>query len=187
MGRLPVSVPLSVALTTNPRTSPVLTGEVGVAGCDAVCSAFDNPGELFWRQLRFGQFDVSEMSLASLLITVAAGNTEWTAIPVFPQRGFFHTRLLVDADSGITAPADLAGRRIGVNEYQNTASVWLRGRWRTSSASRPRGCTGSPGGRWNSATAVPPGSPRRPGSGSTRCRRALTSARCWTAVNWTRC
>ena len=29
--------------------------------------------------------------------------------------------------TGITAPADLAGRRVGVPEYQLTAVVWQRG------------------------------------------------------------
>jgi 4,5-dihydroxyphthalate decarboxylase len=118
---------LSLAATTNPRTAPVLDGEVGFQGVDVVTSAFHNPGELFWRQLRFSQFDVSEMSLASLGITIAGGSTEWTAIPVFPQRAFFHTRLIVNSGAGITGPEDLRGKRIGINEYQNTASVWMRG------------------------------------------------------------
>jgi 4,5-dihydroxyphthalate decarboxylase len=118
---------MSLALTSNPRSQPVLDGEVGFEGFDVIPSAFDKPGELFWRQLRFGQFDISEMSLASLAITIAAGSREWTPIPVFPQRAFFHTRLLVSNDAGITAPEDLVGKRIGINEYQNTASVWMRG------------------------------------------------------------
>lgn len=39
----------------------------------------------------------------------------------------FHTKLLVSDRSVITAPEDLRGARLGVNEYQNTGSVWTRG------------------------------------------------------------
>lgn len=43
---------------------------------------FDNAGELFLRQLRTAEFDVSEMSLASLAVTIERGGSEWLAIPV---------------------------------------------------------------------------------------------------------
>jgi 4,5-dihydroxyphthalate decarboxylase len=82
---------------------------------------------MFWRQLKFSEFDVSEMSLASLTIATSRGPTEWVAIPVFTMRMFFHTNVLVRTDAGIDVPADLRGKRIGVPEYQQTAAVWSRG------------------------------------------------------------
>jgi len=33
--------------------------------------------ELFWRQLSFADFDVSEMSMSSLMMSVAAGDDRW--------------------------------------------------------------------------------------------------------------
>jgi polar amino acid transport system substrate-binding protein len=64
--------------------------------------------------LRFAEFDISEMSMSSLLIATSHGPTPWVALPVFTTREFFHTRILVRSDAGIAAPADLAGKRLGV-------------------------------------------------------------------------
>jgi 4,5-dihydroxyphthalate decarboxylase len=48
-------------------------------------------------------------------------------LPVFPSRRLFQTELSYHTDSGIHAPADLAGKRLGVAEYQQTAALWIRG------------------------------------------------------------
>jgi 4,5-dihydroxyphthalate decarboxylase len=49
------------------------------------------------------------------------------ALPVFPSRRLFQTELSYHADSGIGRPEDLAGKRLGVAEYQQTAALWIRG------------------------------------------------------------
>src|SRR5262249_59731122 len=117
---------LSLALSDNPNTRPLLDGRVQAEGLRLVPTAV-HPSEMFWRQLRFGDFDISEMSMSSLLISISRGPTPWVALPVFTTREFFHTRILVRIDAGITAPADLAGKRVGVPEYQQTAAIWGRG------------------------------------------------------------
>ncbi len=82
---------------------------------------------MFWRQLEFGEFDVSEMSLSALARLVADGKSDWVALPVFTLRRFYHTQLLVRADAGIQTPADLRGKRAGVPDYIQTSVVWARG------------------------------------------------------------
>lgn len=119
-------VELSVALTLNDRTRALLEGEVGAEGLDLVPSALA-PGEMFWRQLKYGDFDVSEMSLSSLMIAASHGVRDWVALPAFTWREFFHTTIRVRADSPIRVPADLIGKRVGVKEYQQTAALWTRG------------------------------------------------------------
>jgi len=90
---------LSVALSDNPNTRPLLDGIVQAEGLRLVTTAV-HPSEMFWRQLRFGEFDVSEMSMSSLIIATARGPTPWVALPVFTTREFFHTRILVRTDAG---------------------------------------------------------------------------------------
>lgn len=117
---------LSLAMARNPRTWPIFDGRVAPEGIELVCSAI-HPSELFWRQLRFADFDVSEMSFSSLLKAHCRGDTRWVGLPVFTTREFFHTRILVRRAAGIAAPADLKGKRVGVPEYQMTAALWARG------------------------------------------------------------
>ena len=119
-------LPLSIALSNNPNTRPLIDGAVEAEGLDLTATVL-HPSEMFWRQLRFAEFDVSEMSMSSLLISTARGPTPWVALPVFTTREFFHTRILVRANAGIAAPADLRGKRVGVPEYQQTAAIWGRG------------------------------------------------------------
>jgi 4,5-dihydroxyphthalate decarboxylase len=117
---------LSLALSDNPNTRPLLEGRVAAEGIRLTPSAV-HPSEMFWRQLKFAEFDISEMSMSSLLISTAKGPTPWVALPVFTTREFFHTRMLLRADAGIHSPADLRGKRMGVPEFQQTAAIWGRG------------------------------------------------------------
>jgi 4,5-dihydroxyphthalate decarboxylase len=93
---------------------------------DPVINVCD-PSELFWRQLRFAEFDVSEMSMSSLMMIRSQGDERFVGLPVFTTRRFFHTNILVRRDARINTPADLKGKRVGVPEYQQTAALWIRG------------------------------------------------------------
>jgi 4,5-dihydroxyphthalate decarboxylase len=120
------NLPLSIILTDNDRTRPIIDGTVRPDGIDLIISVA-HPSEIFWRQLSYEEFDASEMSMSSFLILVANGDKRWAALPVFTSRTFFHTWSLVRTDSGISKPSDLKGKRIGVPEYQQTAALWARG------------------------------------------------------------
>jgi 4,5-dihydroxyphthalate decarboxylase len=116
---------LSFASAANERTRPILDGTVKPAGIE-LHTVVSDPAETFWRMLRFGDFDVSEMSISSFLIAKSRG-ADLIAIPAFPSRRFMHLELMCHVDSGIEGPQDLAGKRIGVGEYQQTAALWTRG------------------------------------------------------------
>jgi 4,5-dihydroxyphthalate decarboxylase len=117
---------LSIALTDNVRTRPIIEGRTAPEAIRLTASVM-GASEMFWRQLRFAEFDVSEMSLSSLFIAVSRGDLRWAALPVYTMRRFFHTWTWVRADRGIEQPSDLRGQRVGVPEYQQTAAVWARG------------------------------------------------------------
>jgi 4,5-dihydroxyphthalate decarboxylase len=83
--------------------------------------------ETFFRMLRHKEFDASEISLSSYVISLSQPDAPFIAIPVFPSRFFRHNSIFVNADSGIEKPQDLIGKRIGCPEFQITAAVWIRG------------------------------------------------------------
>ena len=121
-----MDIQLSIGMASNPRTSPIFDGTVKPDGIELIPSPV-HPSELFWRQLRFAEFDVSEMSFSSLMMSLAGGDERWVGLPVFTTRRFFHTGVLVRRDRGIESPADLKGKQVGVPEYQQTAALWTRG------------------------------------------------------------
>ena len=83
--------------------------------------------ETFFRQARFQEFDASEMSFSSYVVSLFRDPQPFIAIPVFPSRYFRHSCIYVNANSGIKEPKDLIGKKIGVPEFQMTAPVWIRG------------------------------------------------------------
>jgi 4,5-dihydroxyphthalate decarboxylase len=121
-----MNLQLSIGITNNPRTWPILNGTVKPEGIDLIPTVL-HPSELFWRQLHFAEFAVSEMSCSSFMIVTGQGDPRFLGLPIFTTRRFFHTTILVSRKSGIEKPADLKGKRVGVPEYQQTAALWTRG------------------------------------------------------------
>jgi 4,5-dihydroxyphthalate decarboxylase len=128
-------LPLTLACGPYDRTRALADGRVPVEGVDLRYVPLD-PEEIFFRMLGHGpgraEFDVSELSLSSYLLTHLAASATGTAsplvaIPVFPSRSFRHSGVYVSDKSGLTRPADLPGATVGVAEYQLTANVWIRG------------------------------------------------------------
>ena len=117
---------LALAMGDYDRTRAIVDGRVRIDGVEPVCMLL-SPEEMFFRAFRHRDFDVSELSLSSYCVTVANGNPHYVAVPVFLSRAFRHTSIYVRRDRGIDKPQDLAGKRIGIAEYQQTANVWVRG------------------------------------------------------------
>src|ERR1700720_3932487 len=82
-----MNLQLSIGITNNPRTWPILDGTVKPAGIDLVPTIL-HPAELFWRQLHFAEFAVSEMSCSSFMIVTGQGDTRFVGLPIFTPRGF---------------------------------------------------------------------------------------------------
>lgn len=83
------------------------------------------PETIFHRALSDdAPFDVTEMSLATTWALAASDDTRFVAIPVFPSRMYRLSAFYVRP--GIDRPEQLAGGRIGVVRYGQTAAVWGR-------------------------------------------------------------
>ncbi|MGH8286536.1 MAG: ABC transporter substrate-binding protein [Steroidobacteraceae bacterium] len=117
---------LTLACWDYDRTRALADGRVTVDGVDLNYVSLPVE-ETFFRMLRFREFDAAEMSLSSYSVSLLRADAAFIAIPVFPSRFFRHSCIFVSAKSGIRAPKDLAGKRVGVPEYQMTAPVWIRG------------------------------------------------------------
>jgi 4,5-dihydroxyphthalate decarboxylase len=117
---------LTMAFSENDRSAPVVTGRVKPDGI-TFDAKFMHAADIFYQQLAHQAFDVSEMSISSLLVITAQGNSPWVALPIFTQRHFFHNWMWIRSDAGIEKPEDLKGKRMGVPEYQQTAALWSRG------------------------------------------------------------
>lgn len=83
--------------------------------------------EMFARMINHRAYEACEFSLANYILLKDAGADWLHAIPVFPNRSFRHNTLYVRADSTISDPKDLRGRKLGVPDYSMTAAVWVRG------------------------------------------------------------
>jgi 4,5-dihydroxyphthalate decarboxylase len=116
---------LSFISAFNERVDPLMKGMVKAEGIELV-PTYSHPSETFWRQLKFQEFEIGEMSMSSYLIARERG-FDFLALPVFPSRRLFHTEVSYHVDSGIQKPEDLVGKRFGVGEYQQTAALWQRG------------------------------------------------------------
>ena len=116
---------LTLACGDYDRTRPLVDGTVQPEGVE-LNTLLLPPEDMFYRMGRFREFDVSEFSCSSYTVLRGRG-ADLLAIPVFPSRMFRHSSIYVHSGAGITAPADLRGKRAGVPKYHMTAAVWIRG------------------------------------------------------------
>jgi hypothetical protein len=65
--------------------------------------------------------------LAAALEEMARGGYPFVGIPAFVYRKFRHSCAYINVAAGIDKPEDLKGKRVGIPEWQMTATVWLRG------------------------------------------------------------
>jgi 4,5-dihydroxyphthalate decarboxylase len=101
------------------------SGEAEAPGIDLNVLTMASP-ERHGRMLRHQEFDICELSLVGYLVA-RDQDAAFTAIPVFPHRRFRHGYVIKRANAGIEKPADLNGKRVGLDTLQNSAGLWMRG------------------------------------------------------------
>jgi 4,5-dihydroxyphthalate decarboxylase len=118
-------VQLSLAISDYDHVRDFADGKIQAEGIEI--THIDLPvEEIFSRFTRFREFDISEMSLARTTALISRGLPDITAIPVFPSRFFRLGAFYVAADSPIEEPQALAGKRIGIPAWIQTALVYAR-------------------------------------------------------------
>jgi 4,5-dihydroxyphthalate decarboxylase len=116
---------LSLACGNYDLLRGLVDGRAAAPGIDCDVLTMASP-ERHGRMLRHQEFDVCELSLVAYLVARDQG-AAFTAIPVFPHRRFRHGYVVKRMNGGIEKPADLNGRRVGLDTLQNSAGLWMRG------------------------------------------------------------
>jgi 4,5-dihydroxyphthalate decarboxylase len=78
------------------------------------------------RTLNNSEIPGGELSFSRHLQRLAAGDRSFVGIPFFPARGLHHRCFFVLRESGLRTFRDLAGKRIGTNEWPSTGNTWNR-------------------------------------------------------------
>jgi 4,5-dihydroxyphthalate decarboxylase len=107
-------------------TMPLLEGRVpidGVALKPVKSSSMINKEE---PKLKVGDFGLMDLNIGYFLPAIEAG-WEIVGLPVFSKRKPAYQLIFCHSDSGIRAPKDLEGKRIGSRTYRTALTVWSRG------------------------------------------------------------
>jgi 4,5-dihydroxyphthalate decarboxylase len=119
-------VKLDIAIATYGHTAALKDGGVPIKGVAANFIEVAPIIGAFRRMVRELEFDVCEMAPTTYMIARTRG-APYIALPIFVMRRFHHAGFVVRPDSGIKAPKDLEGKKVGVRAYSVTTGVWTRG------------------------------------------------------------
>jgi len=120
------ALPITFACGLYDRMLALQTGENKPDGIDLNYLAIDNPREIFDRMSNRLEFDACEMSSSEFVSRYAAKKLPFVALPVFASRVFRHGFIVVNRNF-VKSAKDLAGKRIGVPLYTQTAAIFIRG------------------------------------------------------------
>jgi 4,5-dihydroxyphthalate decarboxylase len=123
---------MNFAILRRPRTQAVLDGTIEIDGLSPRWLVSSDP--LGWalppyeqhRDLASANLDGGEMSISSFLQAKSRG-APLAALPIFLKRGLVQRSLFCSADSLLSPPEQLGGKRVGLVSYTSSMAVWMRG------------------------------------------------------------
>lgn len=125
-------VEMNFAILRRPRTQAILDGIIKLPGLSARWLSLSDP--LGWalppaekhRDLASGEVDGGEMSI-SAFVQAKSRDAPLVALPIFLKRGLVQRSLFCSADSSLSSPEQLVGKRVGLVGYTSSMAVWVRG------------------------------------------------------------
>jgi 4,5-dihydroxyphthalate decarboxylase len=117
---------LRIAIGDYPHTLPLKRGQITSPWLKLDFTEIKPMHKAFKPMVREHAFDASEMALVTFF-QAKAHNKGLKLLPAAMLGRFQHGTFLYNAERGKLAPADLAGRRIGVRSYSQTTGAWIRG------------------------------------------------------------
>jgi 4,5-dihydroxyphthalate decarboxylase len=122
---------LKIRCGPNPRVEPLIDGTVKPENIELEFES-KNVAELFYDNIRYDEFELSEMSISETLLCMERraewgnGRWDWFALPVYLSRGHLWTSMHVNSEAGIQNAGDLRGRNVGLPDYCMTAALWFK-------------------------------------------------------------
>jgi len=113
-------------LDTYGHTSAIKDGSIASPRFEFAFSDILPISSAFGKMAEHQEFDISEMSIVTFIQALALGKP-LLLLPTVMMSRIHHGAIICRSDSGIGAPADLDGKRIGVRSYTQTTGVWARG------------------------------------------------------------
>jgi 4,5-dihydroxyphthalate decarboxylase len=119
---------LRLTMTCGPydRAQALIDGTVVPEGIDLEVVVNDDDVDRQRRSAR-GDFDIAEFFTGTYIADLPHRALGFTAIPIFVKRMFRHSYIYRNRHSGVVKPADLNGRRVGVQTWATSAAVWAKG------------------------------------------------------------
>lgn len=114
---------LTCAIKDYDHIAPLRAGDVTPEG---IALTFDFGPDVLNRVITLPEVAVGELSFGRYLIRVASGDRSIVGLPIFTTCLFRQRCFYVTQDSPHTTLADLAGTRIGTNEWPATGNTWAR-------------------------------------------------------------
>ena len=118
---------LKLTMTCGPydRARALIDGTVKPEGIELEVHVNPSPGR--HTKIDGKEFDAAEFYTGTYIADLHYKSLGYTAIPIFVKRMFRHSYIYINKRSGIRSPADLSGKRIGVQNWLTTTAVWARG------------------------------------------------------------
>jgi 4,5-dihydroxyphthalate decarboxylase len=126
---------LTMGFTDYDHVRDMFSGRVKPEGIELTCLRMEVE-ESFLRFLAHQEWDVSEMSFGMAVSALARGDAPFVIIPVFPSRAFRQSAVYIRTGGRVAKPEDLAGKRVGMPQWAQTATIYVRG-WLTDTIGVP--------------------------------------------------
>jgi 4,5-dihydroxyphthalate decarboxylase len=76
---------------------------------------------------REGKNDIIEFHIGMYIADLPYRTLGLHAIPIFVKRMFRHSYIYINRSAGIQSPADLKGKRVGIQTWFTTTALWAKG------------------------------------------------------------
>ena len=119
-------IPITIAMSDYDHMRDFRIGEVRAEGVYPTFLTMEIH-EVFSRFTYNREWEVSELSFAKFIAQAAREKPDIIGLPVWTSRQFRFSSFYYNVKSGIKTAQDLAGKRVAVPEWAQTAAVYTRG------------------------------------------------------------